>query len=253
MVANHPSGFFDLAAAPRQPLAVAAWPTSPRKTRVGVFRHRSSGQTSSQRRCRSIITPGSRRCGYKTVSGRHGWLNRDPIGERGGLNLYGYVDNNPINYVDLVGLSRALAWAAYGATAGTVGALAGSVLADAYTGGANAFATPAEAGLGAAAGGAIGYAAGWWADLLTGTQNVPAMSSQATVVSSSFPPGYWAGDKGAEEWGRRNGVCPDEARGDFHDIKGGDNMSGAADKYGVNPATGDVIDPEGNIIGNLGE
>ena len=25
------------------------------------------------------------------------WLNRDPIGERGGINLYGYVFNDPIN------------------------------------------------------------------------------------------------------------------------------------------------------------
>jgi len=25
------------------------------------------------------------------------WLNRDPIGEEGGLNLYGYVGNDPMN------------------------------------------------------------------------------------------------------------------------------------------------------------
>jgi hypothetical protein len=30
-------------------------------------------------------------------------------------------------------------------------------------------------------------------------------------------------------------------------------MSKPTDKYGVNPETGDVIDPEGEIIGNLGE
>ena len=83
MVANHPSGFFDLAAAPRQPLAVAAWPTSPRKTRVRGFRRHASGRLSSRRRCRSIITPGSRGCAYKTVSGRHEWPNRDPLGEPG--------------------------------------------------------------------------------------------------------------------------------------------------------------------------
>lgn len=32
------------------------------------------------------------------------WLNRDPIGENRGINLYGYVLNNSIGYVDLVGL-----------------------------------------------------------------------------------------------------------------------------------------------------
>jgi RHS repeat-associated protein len=31
------------------------------------------------------------------------WLSRDPIGERGGINLYGYVDNDPVNYVDPFG------------------------------------------------------------------------------------------------------------------------------------------------------
>jgi len=32
------------------------------------------------------------------------WLNRDPVGEKGGLNLYGYVENGPINGVDRLGL-----------------------------------------------------------------------------------------------------------------------------------------------------
>jgi RHS repeat-associated protein len=32
------------------------------------------------------------------------WLNRDPIGERGGVNLYGYVTNRPIIGVDPSGL-----------------------------------------------------------------------------------------------------------------------------------------------------
>jgi hypothetical protein len=51
-----------------------------------------------------MFTPGWRGCGYKTVSGRHEWPNRDPIGELGGLNLYGYVGNDPIDYIDPYGL-----------------------------------------------------------------------------------------------------------------------------------------------------
>lgn len=33
-----------------------------------------------------------------------GWLSPDPIGESGGLNLYGYVGNDPINFWDPLGL-----------------------------------------------------------------------------------------------------------------------------------------------------
>jgi len=31
------------------------------------------------------------------------WLNRDPMGENGGMNLYGYVGNNPVTGVDPLG------------------------------------------------------------------------------------------------------------------------------------------------------
>jgi len=41
---------------------------------------------------------------YDSVTGR--WPSRDPLGENGGLNMYGFVHNNPIHYFDVVGLWR---------------------------------------------------------------------------------------------------------------------------------------------------
>jgi RHS repeat-associated protein len=43
--------------------------------------------------------------GRRFYSPSSGWLNRDPIGEEGGLNVNGFVGNDPINFFDLNGLS----------------------------------------------------------------------------------------------------------------------------------------------------
>ena len=45
---------------------------------------------------------------YNPTLGR--WLSRDPIGEDGGENLYGFVNNNPIIYWDLLGTESRKKW-----------------------------------------------------------------------------------------------------------------------------------------------
>ena len=40
---------------------------------------------------------------YSPQTGR--WLSRDPIGERGGINLYGFVENSPVDTFDYLGMS----------------------------------------------------------------------------------------------------------------------------------------------------
>jgi len=47
--------------------------------------------------------------GFRFYSAELGqWLNRDPIGERGGINLYNFVGNNPVMRRDPFGLDTAM-------------------------------------------------------------------------------------------------------------------------------------------------
>lgn len=58
---------------------------------AGMFLHQPSGLYLTLNRA------------YDPFSGR--WLSRDPAGEVGGINLYGYVDEDPINEWDEDGLA----------------------------------------------------------------------------------------------------------------------------------------------------
>jgi RHS repeat-associated protein len=43
---------------------------------------------------------------YNPYLGR--WISRDPLGEKGGINLYGYVGNDPVDGIDTFGLDAQL-------------------------------------------------------------------------------------------------------------------------------------------------
>jgi uncharacterized protein RhaS with RHS repeats len=51
--------------------------------------------------CEAGVRLGKSRFGYGSALGEG--ISRDPIEERGGINLYGYVGNNSINAIDLFG------------------------------------------------------------------------------------------------------------------------------------------------------
>ena len=74
------------------------------KTRGWGFRRHPSGRSSRRHHCRSMFALGLRIYGYRTVSGRSAWPSRDPIGEQGGDNLYGFWENDMIANVDGFGL-----------------------------------------------------------------------------------------------------------------------------------------------------
>jgi len=162
---------------------------------------------------------------YDAETGR--WTSKDPIGFKGKTtNLYGYVFNNPINFHDATGK---IAGVVNPATVGAALAITGIVAAaiNKMFNGKKASEEESTDG--------------------EGSDVVPP------IMESNFPPGYWPDDKGAAEWGKRNGGNPKAGKNKFHKLKQNCPGSKPTDVFGTNPATGDVIGPDGESVGNLGD
>jgi len=88
-------------------------------------RQRGDGSGSRTARRARQITPTTRRrhpaCRRSARRCVAEWLNHDPIGELGGVNLFGYVRNDPVNYIDPQGknIFVAIAIVGCGAVLGT--------------------------------------------------------------------------------------------------------------------------------------
>jgi RHS repeat-associated protein len=193
---------------------------------------------------------------YDSSTGRY--IQADPIGLAGDVNPYGYANGNPVTGIDPMGLQVAILPAAEAGCAITAeigcvpGAAIGATIAVclsfetcrtyALKAGIQACSKSTMCAMFIIASGALFKKA---------DKDCP--ESKTYVENRGLPPGFWDADRGAEEWGRRNDVGAKEARRRFHARKGGDSFSGAKDKYGVNPDTGEIVNPDGEIDGNLND
>jgi RHS repeat-associated protein len=70
-----------------------------RKTCVKPLKSHRVAQLPAAKTASGVLYYGFRY--YNPNTGR--WLTKDPAGERGGVNLYGFVNNNPIYWMDVLG------------------------------------------------------------------------------------------------------------------------------------------------------
>ncbi len=76
------------------------------KNRVWGFFENSNRTRPANRRQPLELRREIRLTPTKTASGIPYWPSRDPIEEAGGVNLYGFVGNDGVNWMDLLGLSE---------------------------------------------------------------------------------------------------------------------------------------------------
>jgi len=166
---------------------------------------------------------------YDPQSGQ--WVSRDPIGERGGLNLYQYSLSNPITYIDSNG-TNVLTGIVLGGEFGTlipgVGNLAGALV-----------------------GGSVGAIAGYWAIDEFGNIFYNKPPSDAHDPNGAKAPGKPGEAEGfcdppnGEEWG-----SSPSGEGYGWKDKDGNVYQPTGPKAHGGPHW-DVVDKHGNGIGNL--
>jgi RHS repeat-associated protein len=139
------------------------------------------------------------------------WLSRDTIGEEGGINLYTYCINNPINLIDTYGESFASWLGAAGAGVGFILSLPVDALEDISTGGVGALANPATTAAATGIGAGAGYIVGNAIDNLInnmsgspsgGTQRTPEENKKARCKYKNNKPAARQAytDKTGNEW-----------------------------------------------------
>jgi hypothetical protein len=113
---------------------------------------------------------------YDAETGR--WTNKDPSLFAGGINLYGYSFNDPVNFTDSNGKNPVLVAVGIGAAVGAVANVTGSYFAGTLN--RNNFLQ--TAGIGAFAGGA--------AVLTSGTAAIATATSFAGILTAEIGSGF---------------------------------------------------------------
>ncbi len=110
------------------------------------------------------------------------FITKDPIGIKGGINLYVYTSNNPINYADPSGLFTVVIGAGGSATAGGGAEISGGVLVNPGLGG-----EPADLGTFISVGTGGGLSVG--GDIFIGIVSGPASNVEGKTVNINIGAG----------------------------------------------------------------
>jgi RHS repeat-associated protein len=203
---------------------------------AGYFHHAASGLNFARFRA------------YDSQNQR--WLNRDPIGEVGGTNIYEYAGGNPVSFTDPSGRCPMCVGAAVGAVSGGAagyvsGGWQGAIAGAAVGGAVGAVAPWLSEAAGAAAGGGV---AGFFASTGTFIGLGGASGAAATIGGNYLTDQPWTNDLG---WGIGIGVMAPIASGEAF-VVGAAGAAGAAVETTVGATAGNIFSGYTGILGIAG-